>query len=111
MTTAPFDFTPLLPPGLPPAAPRWTGRIKYDFTGGNNDPDALPLDGLIAAARVFPTFCDAVIERRDPLLAERLLAAFEAGGACAFVGITHIPGVAARLRAAGCEVAALSPRV
>ena len=69
------------------------------------------LDGLIAAARVFPTFCDAVIERRDPLLAERLLPAFEAGGACAFVGITHIPGVAVRLRAAGCEVAALSPRV
>ncbi len=24
--------------------------MKYDFTGGNNDPDRLPLDGLIAAA-------------------------------------------------------------
>src|SRR5689334_10237275 len=45
-----FDFPPLLPAGLPPAAARWTGRAKYDFTGGNNDPDALPLDGLIAAA-------------------------------------------------------------
>ena len=61
MTTAPFDFTPLLPPGLPPAAPRWTGRIKYDFTGGNNDPDALPLDGLIAAA-------DAVLRREGRTL-------------------------------------------
>jgi 2-aminoadipate transaminase len=50
MTTASFDFTALLPAGLPPAAARWTGRPKYDFTGGNNDPDALPLDGLIAAA-------------------------------------------------------------
>jgi len=45
-----FDFAPLFPASLPPAAARWSGRAKYDFTGGNNDPDALPLDGLIAAA-------------------------------------------------------------
>ena len=50
MTSAQFDFTPLFPAGLPPAAARWTGRVKHDFTGGNNDADALPLDGLIAAA-------------------------------------------------------------
>jgi 2-aminoadipate transaminase len=48
--SSPFDFTPLFPAGLPPAAARWTGRVKHDFTGGNNDADALPLDGLIAAA-------------------------------------------------------------
>ena len=58
---APFDFTPLLPASLPPAAKRWTGRVKYDFTGGNNDPDALPLDGLIAAA-------DAVLRREGRTL-------------------------------------------
>jgi 2-aminoadipate transaminase len=56
LATVAFDFTPLLPPNLPPAAARWTGRVKYDFTGGNNDPDALLLDGLIAAA-------DAVLRR------------------------------------------------
>lgn len=50
MSSAQFDFTPLFPAGLPPAAARWTGRVKHDFTGGNNDADALPLDGLIAAA-------------------------------------------------------------
>src|SRR5262245_41311393 len=50
MSSATFDFAPLLPAGLPPAAVRWTGRVKFDFTGGNNDSDALPLDGLIAAA-------------------------------------------------------------
>jgi 2-aminoadipate transaminase len=61
MTTAPFDFAPLLPAGLPPAAARWTGRPKYDFTGGNNDPDALPLEGLIAAA-------DAVLRREGRTL-------------------------------------------
>ena len=56
MSSTSFDFVPLLPAGLPPPAVRWTGRVKYDFTGGNNDPDRLPLDGLIAAA-------DAVLRR------------------------------------------------
>ena len=41
-----FDFAPLLPADLPPAAARWTGLPKYNFTGGNNDGDAIPLDGL-----------------------------------------------------------------
>ncbi len=50
MSSAPFDFTPLLPPGLPPAAARWSGRVKFDFTGGNNDPDRVPLEGIIEAA-------------------------------------------------------------
>jgi 2-aminoadipate transaminase len=46
----PFDFTPLLPPNLPPAAARWTGTPKYNFVGGNNDPGETPVDGLLAAA-------------------------------------------------------------
>jgi 2-aminoadipate transaminase len=46
-----FDFGPLLPAGLPPPAVRWTGSAKFNFTGGNNDPDALPLDGLMQAAQ------------------------------------------------------------
>jgi 2-aminoadipate transaminase len=50
MSSTSFDFTPLFPAGLPPAAVRWNGRVKFDFTGGNNDSDRLPLDGLIAAA-------------------------------------------------------------
>ncbi|HEY7742303.1 MAG TPA: aminotransferase class I/II-fold pyridoxal phosphate-dependent enzyme, partial [Burkholderiales bacterium] len=62
MTSRSFDFAPLLPAGLPPAADRWTGRAKYDFTGGNNDPDSLPLDGLIAAA-------EAVMRREGRTLA------------------------------------------
>jgi 2-aminoadipate transaminase len=57
-----FDFAPLIPAGLPPAAVRWTGRLKYDFTGGNNDADSLPLDGLIAAA-------EAVMRREGRTLA------------------------------------------
>jgi len=45
-----FDFAPLLAAGLPVPAPRWTGRARYHFIGGNNDADCLPLDGLVAAA-------------------------------------------------------------
>jgi len=50
MTEA-FDFTPLLPAGLPAAAAKWTGTPRYNFTGGNNDGNELPLDGLMAAAQ------------------------------------------------------------
>ena len=49
MSITPFDFSPLLPAGLPQPAAKWTGLAKYNFTGGNNDSDELPLDGLIAA--------------------------------------------------------------
>ena len=61
MSTA-FDFTPLLPAGLPAPAMKWTGSPKYNFTGGNNDSDELPLDELVAAA-------DAVLKREGRTLA------------------------------------------
>jgi 2-aminoadipate transaminase len=47
----PFDFGPLLPPGTPAPAVRWTGAPKFNFTGGNNDGDEIPLDGLTQAAQ------------------------------------------------------------
>jgi len=50
MTSGPFDFAPLLPAGLPAPAVKWKGFPEYNFIGGNNDADELPLDGLIAAA-------------------------------------------------------------
>jgi 2-aminoadipate transaminase len=62
MTTAAFDFTPLLPAGLPAPAARWTGLAKYSFIGGNNDPDQVPVDGLIDAV-------DAVLRREGRTLA------------------------------------------
>src|ERR1700691_2176251 len=45
-----FDFTPLLAPGLPPPALKWNGFAKYNFTGGHNDADQVPLDALVKAA-------------------------------------------------------------
>jgi 2-aminoadipate transaminase len=50
MTSATFDFAPLFKPGLPAPAVRWTGLAKYNFIGGNNDAEQVPLDGLIAAS-------------------------------------------------------------
>ena len=61
-TSAQFDFAPLLAGGLPPAAMKWTGLARYSFVGGNNDPEQVPVDGLIAAI-------DAVLEREGRSLA------------------------------------------
>jgi 2-aminoadipate transaminase len=57
-----FDFTPLLRPGLPPAAARWIGPAHYNFIGGNNDSDQVPLDALIEAT-------NAVLAREGRTLA------------------------------------------
>jgi 2-aminoadipate transaminase len=62
MTSATFDFAPLLPPGLPAPAARWTGLAKYSFIGGNNDPDQVPVEGLIEAV-------NAVLKREGKTLA------------------------------------------
>jgi 2-aminoadipate transaminase len=50
MPVAPFDFSSLLPAGLPSAAAKWSGAARYNFIGGNNDPAQIPVDGLVAAA-------------------------------------------------------------
>jgi 2-aminoadipate transaminase len=45
-----FDYAGLLRPDLPPAATAWAGFPKYNFVGGHNDADSVPVEGLIAAA-------------------------------------------------------------
>src|SRR2546430_17085248 len=54
MVSASFDFTPLLAPSLPAPADKWTGFPKYNFIGGNNDADPVPVDELIAAPAALP---------------------------------------------------------
>ena len=49
-------------PGLPAPAAKWTGLAKYSFVGGNNDPDQVPVDGLIDAV-------NAVLKREGRTLA------------------------------------------
>ncbi len=62
MPSAPFDFAPLLATNLPPPAARFTGFPKYNFVGGHNDAEQLPVDALIAAATT-------VLEREGRTLA------------------------------------------
>ena len=44
-----LDFAPLLVPGLPPPAAKWTGFPTYNFVGGHNDADHVPLDQPLKA--------------------------------------------------------------
>ena len=62
MTSALFDFAPVLAPGLPAPAAKWTGLARYSFVGGNNDADQVPVDRLIAAVT-------GVLEREGTTLA------------------------------------------
>jgi 2-aminoadipate transaminase len=62
MDAASFDLTPLLASNLPAAAARWTGYPRYNFVGGHNDPEHIPVEGLRAAA-------DAVLKREGRDLA------------------------------------------
>ncbi len=62
MTAAPLDFAPLLASGLPPPAAKYNGFPRYNFVGGHNDADHVPVDALIAAA-------DAVLAREGRTLA------------------------------------------
>src|SRR5689334_25286258 len=67
MSSAQFNYAPLLPAGLPAPAARWTGLAKYSFVGGNNDPDRVPVDGLVDAVT-------AVLRREGKALATYNLA-------------------------------------
>lgn len=68
------------------------------------------LESLMKTARVFPTFCESIVDRRDPKLFERMSPFLEQGSAVAFVGVLHCRGVIALLRARGFAVAPLSAR-
>ena len=45
-----FDYSKLYSAGLPDPAPRWAPFPKYYFVGGNNDPEQIPIEGLVKAA-------------------------------------------------------------
>ena len=50
MSSAGFDYSTVLASNVPAPAARWTGFPRYNFVGGHNDPDRIPLDGLAEAA-------------------------------------------------------------
>jgi 2-aminoadipate transaminase len=45
-----FDYGRMLRPDLPPPALRWNGYPQYNFVGGHNDEDSVPVQDLIEAA-------------------------------------------------------------
>jgi 2-aminoadipate transaminase len=50
MSATAVDFSKLYSDGLPDPAPRWAPFPKYYFIGGNNDPEQIPIEGLVEAA-------------------------------------------------------------
>ncbi|HUF20912.1 MAG TPA: PLP-dependent aminotransferase family protein [Burkholderiales bacterium] len=44
------DYANLFRPDLPPAAVKWTDFPRYNFVGGHNDADSVPVDELVSAA-------------------------------------------------------------
>ncbi|MFH1756486.1 MAG: TraB/GumN family protein [Pseudomonadota bacterium] len=59
------------------------------------------IEPLLAATTEFPSRCPAIVERRDPVMFERMKGYFARGEAIAFVGTSHIPGIQDRFRAEG----------
>lgn len=45
-----FDYSKLYSKDLPDPASRWAPFPKYYFVGGNNDPEQVPVEGLVEAA-------------------------------------------------------------
>ena len=50
MSATTIDYSKLYSAGLPDPAARWAPFPKYYFVGGNNDPEQIPIEGLIEAA-------------------------------------------------------------
>jgi len=57
-----FDFSSALKPNLPASAARWGSFSKFNFIGGHNAPESIPVDDLRAAA-------DIVLAREGATLA------------------------------------------
>lgn len=62
MTSEAFDFAGAVRPDLPAPAARWSGFPTFNFVGGHNAPESIPVDDLIAAAT-------AVLRREGSTLA------------------------------------------
>jgi 2-aminoadipate transaminase len=50
MAESGIDYSRLFAKGLPAASGRWGGFPKYNFVGGHNNPDEIPIDGLIESS-------------------------------------------------------------
>ncbi|MCX8023475.1 MAG: TraB/GumN family protein [Syntrophorhabdaceae bacterium] len=71
-------------------------HVKYYLAG-----DYEGIRGLITE---YPTRCESIIDRRDPVMFERIIPYMERGGAIAFVGTSHVFGIKKRLEDKGFTV-------
>jgi uncharacterized protein YbaP (TraB family) len=62
------------------------------------------LEALLGVTTKFPTRCESIVDRRDPVLFERMKPFVEKGNSIIFVGTTHIEGLKRMLEASGYEV-------
>ncbi len=62
------------------------------------------LEPMMASGNEFPSRCPSIVEKRDPVLFERMKPFFERGETIALVGTAHIPGLQARFLAEGYSV-------
>jgi 2-aminoadipate transaminase len=62
VTAASFDFTKQFVENLPPASGKWSGFPTYNFVGGHNAPESIPVRNLVEAAT-------SVLGREAPTLA------------------------------------------
>jgi uncharacterized protein YbaP (TraB family) len=62
------------------------------------------LEGLMARISGYPTVCDAIVGKRDPIMFERMKGFLEIGPTIAFVGASHCPGIKSMLLEAGYRV-------
>ncbi len=57
----------------------------------------------------FPTRCESIIAKRDPLFFKRMKVFFKEGKTAAFVGVAHIPGIRDMFLNEGCLVTQEEP--
>ncbi len=51
------------------------------------------IEKFVSMTGEFPTRCESIIAKRDPIFFRRIKAFFEEGRTAAFVGVAHIPGI------------------
>jgi uncharacterized protein YbaP (TraB family) len=62
------------------------------------------LDKFASMTGEFPTRCESILTKRDPIFFERIKKFFEEGKTTAFVGVAHIPGIRKRFLDEGYQV-------
>ena len=86
-----FDIAAFLRPDLPAPAGKWNGFPRYNFIGGHNDADHVPIEKLANAA-------GAVLRREGKTLATYRLAS----GPLGYIGLREL--IAAQAQGKGGDV-------